>query len=313
LLPDLNNTKNSEIERLKKEEEDNIESRTKLARMLTQRVNKDILKIKKVTGLTHADQLYEEFIAMNEDTGAKVNNLFESYIAKYGRVNRTFNRRLKHAGVKQKEFQQVDGDFFKSERPPVKKPKDAFQPVKAVVESLKLKKIMIEDKEQELRDKGKIKIEYKDDFDSQISSDHTPMNTRESMLERSGAPSAADNFAEKQEEEEEKDILKAMMKDEKDEEVVDLTEPQDLVQIGSERYTRLPVVDQARVFLLKSKKLTDKEGYSKINKKDDLPIPIPVKKTNQTKGNKMRDAVLRNQLQGNLRTTLKFVLDDEVQ
>ena len=103
------------------------------------------------------------------------------------------------------------------------------------------------------------------------------------------------------------------MKDEKDEEVVDLTEPQDLVQIGSERYTRLPVVDQARVFLLKSKKLTDKEGYSKINKKEDLPIPIPVKKTNQTKGNKMRDAVLRNQLQGNLRTTLKFVLDDEVQ
>ena len=43
--------------------------------------------------------------------------------------------------------------------------------------------------------------------------------------------------------EENKDTLKALMKDEKDEEVVDLAEPQDLVQIGSERYTRLPVVD----------------------------------------------------------------------
>ena len=72
----------------------------------------------------------------------------------------------------------------------MKKPRDAFQPVKAVVESLRVKKVMIEDKEQELRDKGLAKIEYHSDFDSQISSEHEHYVNRESGLERSLAPSA---------------------------------------------------------------------------------------------------------------------------
>ena len=62
---------------------------------------------------------------------------------------------------------------------------------------------------------------------------------------------AEDNITGK--EDAEKDTLKAMMMDKTDEEVVDLTEPQDLVQIGSERYTRLPVVDQARAFILNTR------------------------------------------------------------
>ena len=66
MLPELSTTKYSDKESPKKEE-DTIESRIKFARMLTQRVNKDILKIKKVTGLPYADQLYENFVLMNQD------------------------------------------------------------------------------------------------------------------------------------------------------------------------------------------------------------------------------------------------------
>ena len=57
-----------------------------------------------------------------------------------------------------------------------------------------------------------------------------------------------------------KDALKALMMEDVKEEVIDLSEPQNLVRIGSDRYTRLPVVDQARVFLLNTKQMTEKEA-----------------------------------------------------
>jgi len=41
-----------------------------------------------------------------------------------------------------------------------------------------------------------------------------------------------------------------MMMEEKKVEGVDLSEPQDLVKPGTDRFNKLPVVDQARVFLL---------------------------------------------------------------